>query len=185
MTKLTRGMPAIAGTPGAPLLPRPSQLAGLGTVLCLYRSRRGSELAGWMQAVRAESTTSSSNEGLQECLSFVDLRGQCCWRLFLLPDSDFLAWDMLAATFPAHDAASRGAGLWRRLVRRMDGNGWRFRVLRLHVLVSGSTSQTLVASPAPVSALGATTARRIARREGAAGEVHPDQCHAPAEESPP
>ena len=92
------GSVAIAAAPVLPLpLPHPRQLAELGTVLCMHRPRQGGELAGWMRAVRAESDAGMDSDGLYESLAFFDGQGQCCWRLFLLPDSDFLAWDTLAA----------------------------------------------------------------------------------------
>ncbi|AKC86156.1 hypothetical protein [Pseudoxanthomonas suwonensis] len=177
-----------------PSLPRPRQLAELGSVLCLYRPQRGGELAGWMQAVRAEAATGVDSDGLQESLSFFDDGGQCCWRLFLLPDSDFLAWDMLAAQLPVQcgDAAQGVADrLWRRLAGRLGGNGWRVCALRLHVLAQESHAATLAASPAPLSTLGLAAARRIARQEGAEGEVRLDECccaraaAGPAQVSPP
>ena len=161
-------------------LPRPWQLAGLGTVLCLYRPQHGGELAGWKQAVRAESAVGMDSDGLQESLSFFDAAGQCCWRLFLLPDSDFLAWDLLASQFPARreDAGLQGMAdrLWRRLAGRLAGNDWRLCALRLHVLAQGAGPPALAASPAFVSPLGQATARRIARQEGAEGEVRQDDC---------
>lgn len=181
---MTGGQPATvaAGVPAWPprALPSPWQLAALGTVLCMYRSQRGGELAGWTQAVRAECDAAMDSDGLCESLSFFDVRGECCWRLFLLPDSDLLAWDTLAARFPApcRDAAGHGMAerLWRRLAGRLGGNAWRLCALRLHVLAPRGGDPTLAASPAKVSPLGASTARHVARREGAEGEVRLDDC---------
>lgn len=161
-------------------LPRPWQLAGLGTVLCMHRLQHGGELAGWSRAVRAEADTAVESDGLYESLAFFDVRGECCWRLFLLPDSDFLAWDTLASQLPAHCEAGAGQGvaerLWRRLAVRLGGSGWRLCALRLHVLAQAAGPAMLAASPAPVSPLGASTARRIARQEGAEGDVRVDDC---------
>ena len=120
-----QGIGTTARPSSSPVLPRPWQLAELGSVLCLYRPQRGGELAGWTQAVRAESATGMDSDGLQESLSFFDATGQCCWRLFLLPDSDFLAWDLLASQFPSRceEAAVQGVAdrLWRRLAGRLGG----------------------------------------------------------------
>jgi len=162
-------------------LPRPWQLAELGTVLCMHRPQQGSELAGWTRAVRAAAATGMDSDGLYESLSFFDRQDQCCWRLFLLPDSDFLAWDTLASRLPAHGGMAAGQGgvaerLWRRLAGRLAGNGWRLCALRLHVLTQAGDAAILAASPAPVSPLGAATARRIARQEGVEGEVRVDDC---------
>ena len=79
--------------------PTPAQLATLGTVLCLYRAD-GNELGGWRQAVRVHACQGVDSEGLRESLCFLDARGRCVWRLYLLPDSDFLAWDRLVAALP-------------------------------------------------------------------------------------
>ncbi|KAF1698746.1 Hemin transport protein [Pseudoxanthomonas jiangsuensis] len=177
-----RSLHAIAAAPRRDrlLLPRARQLAELGTVLCMYRVQQGGELAGWMQAVRAQSQVGVDSDGMCESLRFFDGRGQCCWRLFLLPDSDFLAWDTLAAQLPPCDGDAAGQGgvaerLWRRVAGRLGGAGWRVCALRLHVLPREGAA-ALAASPAPVSALGAAAARRIARQEGAEGEVRLDDC---------
>ncbi|WMJ67869.1 Hemin transport protein [Stenotrophomonas sp. 24(2023)] len=157
--------------------PTPSQLSALGTVLCLYRAD-GSELAGWRQAVRVHACQGVDSEGLRESLCFLDARGRCVWRLYLLPDSDFLAWDRLVATLPpgpehAADASSVGERLWRRLAGHLGGQRWRLCALRLHAADGGDT---LAASLSTLSSLGAATAQRIARLEGADGELPVDDC---------
>ena len=118
--------------------PQPRQLAALGTVLCLYRPQYGSELSGWAQAVRVEARIGVESDGLRESLMFFDREGRCCWHLWLLPDSDFVAWDRLAASLPNHDACALQAGigerLWQRLARRLTGENWRACALRLHAL---------------------------------------------------
>jgi len=104
--------------------PAATQLAALGPVLCLYRTQQGSELAGWQQAVRVEVHTGVGSDGLDERLLFFDAQGRCCWRLCLLPDSDFVAWDRLAASLPAGrdaDAGGLADRLWRRLAGRLLG----------------------------------------------------------------
>lgn len=79
--------------PNSAAWPTPAQLATLGTVLCLYHAD-GNELGGWRQAVRVHACQGVDSEGLRESLCFLDGRGRCVWRLYLLPDSDFLAWDL-------------------------------------------------------------------------------------------
>ena len=169
-------------------LPTPQSLAALGTVLCVYRSRRGDgqggELGGWQQAVRAEVWCGIDSDGWQECLQFRDRSGDCCWRLYLLPDSDFLAWERIQQGLPRVDAphgACRDCGpphddgvagrLWRRLSHRVAGERWQVSALRLHALpaqrpMPGSAWRgTLAASLATVSPLGTEMLQRIARWE--------------------
>lgn len=166
-------------------LPRPQQLAALGTVLCLYRPQQGSELAGWNQSVRASIQAGVESDGLRESLLFFDRDGQCCWRLCLLPDSDFLAWDQLGAQLPTHAAgatAGRGVSerLWQRLARRLTGEQWRACPVRLHALAPAGAEAVLAASLTPVSPLGAATTREIVRAEGAELAAWDDCCCAQA-----
>ncbi len=155
-------------------LPSAAELASLGTVLCVYRSRYGGELAGWAQAVSAESWCGIDSDGWHECLQFRDRGSQCCWRLYLLPDSDFFAWEQLSARLPRAEAQpSPGDGiatrLWRRMASRVGGERWLASVLRLHTMPQPSlpaSMPVLAASLAPVSVFGADVVRRIARIEG-------------------
>jgi len=150
--------------------PAATQLAALGPVLCLYRTQQGSELAGWQQAVRVEVHTGVGSDGLDERLLFFDAQGRCCWRLCLLPDSDFVAWDRLAASLPnGRDADAGGLAdrLWRRLAGRLLGGQWRACVLHLHALPQPGALPVLAASLPLMSMLSATTAQRLAQAEGA------------------
>ena len=170
----------VVATSAAASRPQPRQLAALGTVLCLYRPQHGSELSGWAQAVRVETRIGVESEGLRESLVFFDSEGRCCWHLWLLPDSDFVAWDRLAASLPNHDAGAVQAGigerLWQRLARRLTGENWRACALRLHALPQPLAAPLLAASLAPLSMLGASTARDIARAEGADMQHLSDEC---------
>lgn len=161
-------------------LPCPRQLAALGTVLCLYRPQHGGELSGWAQSVRVEAQVGVNSDGLRESLSFFDREGRCCWRLWLLPDSDFLAWDRLSASLPnrvlVEPADGIGERLWQRLARRLTGDHWRACVLRLHAMPPALVLPVLAASPAAPSALGAATVHEIARAEGAEIEAARDDC---------
>ena len=149
-------------------LPCPVQLAALGTVLCLYRPSLGSELAGWSRANTLAVQLQMDSDGLRESLWFFDRDGHCCWRLYLLPESDFLAWDRLALMAPSLPGQDNGAGigerLWRRLANRICGDAWRLSVLRLHAI--GRLGEDLAASPAPLSVLGAALLGRVAQEEG-------------------
>lgn len=154
-------------------LPSPAQLAALGTVLCLYRPE-SSELGGWQHAVSAHACQGVDSEGIRESLCFADARGRCCWRLYLLPDSDFLAWDRLVSAYPARPETAFEGGvaerLWRRLATKLGNETWRMCALRLQV----GEGNRLAASLASLSSMGAATARRIADVEGAEGELWTD-----------
>jgi hypothetical protein len=168
-----------------PAMPDARALAALGTVLCVYRGRAGGELAGWARAAHAAYVSALDSEGLRECIAFFDADDRACWRLYLLPDTDFLAWERLAYALPArcagHDVS---AGIAERLWRRWFGEGaqtaWQAGVLRLHALPGGpghAALSILAASLAPLSAFGGDVARRILRSEGLdAGSAIDDCC---------
>lgn len=170
----------------SPMLPQPQQLAALGPLLCLYRAHAGGELGGWAQAVRAMACSGIDSDGLHESLLFFDREDRCCWRLYLLPDSDFLAWEGLASSLPAHhvrEAAGSGIGerLWQRLAGRLRGDGWLGSALRLHALPIAPgfalhAPPLLAASVATLSPLGAAAARRIALGENADDSALADDC---------
>jgi len=159
------------------VLPQPQQLAALGTVLCLYRLQHGSELTGWAHAAYAEAAVGVDSDGLHESVRFFDHEGRCCWRLHLLPDSDFLGWDRMMTSLPcAQEALEREPGvaerLWQRLAGRARGGQWRACTMRLYALMQpGATPPVLAASLAAVSALGAATARRIIDAEGLEADI--------------
>lgn len=165
-------------------LPQPWQLAALGTVLCLYPTRPGGDLAGWGRAARAEARSGMDSDGLRESLQFYDADGACCWRLYLLPDSDFLAWERLASALPGMPppaTAGIAERLWRRLSAGLSAHVWQCSVLRFQAPASGpgfagSGGVLLKASLATVSALGAAVAVRIAREEGAGNAAAIDEC---------
>ena len=153
-------------------MPSPSQLAALGPVLCLYRPQRGGELEGWRAAVRASACCDIDSECLRECICFYDRAGDCCWRLYLLSDSDFLAWEYLLEGLPAQAARAPDDGiaqrLWSRLAQCLGGERWQASLLRFHLPSSGLLAATLT----PVSRLGEATARRLARAEGLDNDNH-------------
>ena len=164
-------------------LPHPQQLAALGAVLCLYRPQAGGELAGWSQALRAVSDSALDSDGLCESVQFFDHEGRCCWRLYLLPDTDFLAWEDLAACLPQARAAESGLTiaerLWRRVANRLVSPGWQANVLRFHALAAGPgfAGMSLLAASLPrLSACGADSARRIARGTGIECDALFDDC---------
>ena len=149
--------------------PMITELAALGVVLSVFCSRYGGELGGWMHAAHAETWCGIDTDGWQECLQFSDRQGVCCWRLYLLPDSDFLAWERLQAVLPRSDrpAPRDGSGVCKLLhclSMRSGGPRWQSSIVRLHALRGPQTQ--LAASPALVSPLGKEVVRRIARSEG-------------------
>ncbi|WP_411832865.1 Hemin transport protein [Pseudoxanthomonas mexicana] len=178
--------PRNAPSPTTAALPPPQRLAELGTVLCLYRPQLGGELGGWAQAVRVEARAGVDSDGLRESLLFFDRDGRCCWRLYLLPDSDFLAWDRLLSELPASGEADSAAGvaerLWRRLAGRLGGERWSASPVQLHLVRARGRAPRLAALPTEVSPLGAATARRILQAEGAEGgqRIHDCCCAASA-----
>ena len=181
MNKYTHSAPSLRAETRRPRvgLPSAAELAALGTVLCVYRSRYGGELGGWARAISAEVRCGIDSDGWHECLQFQDSDGSCCWRLYLLPESDFLAWEQLHIRLPAagplgvptETIASR---LWHRLSTRIDGTGWQSSVVRLHAL--HAPRPLLAVSPAPVSLLGAAMIHRIARIEGLDAATGVDDC---------
>ena len=169
-------MPMLRALPGSvtgastDAFPGAAQLAALGPVLCLYRTQHGSELAGWQQAVRVEAHAGVGSDGLDERLLFFDAQGRCCWRLCLLPDSDFVAWDRLVASLPQGadgEAGGLADRLWQRLAGRLLGGQWRACALQLHAVPQPASLPVLAASLSLMSVLGVNTARRIAQAEGA------------------
>ena len=171
--------PTLANAP-APVLPEPRQLAALGAVLCLSRARFGHPLAGWTPAVRAEVACNCDSDGLRESLSFLDRAGDCCWRLYLLPDSDFLAWEELSSRLPVRQNCGHAGiaeRLLSRLASRLNGGHWQASALRLHALPCNANGTALAASLAVLSDIGLAIARRIARDEGAIDDF-PDAARA-------
>lgn len=169
MSAANRSVPAaprLLPQSGGPL-PAAAALAALGTVLCQYRPALGGEAAGWTCATTVATQTRMDSDGPRESLWFFDRQGQCCWRLYLLPDSDFLAWDRLIASVPDLPAMDAEAGvcerLWRRLARRMRGELWCLSAVRLHAVAGHEPA--LTPSLAPLSALGVALLRRIALDE--------------------
>lgn len=161
-------------------LPSPHQLAALGPVLCLYRAQMGGELDGWARAVRAEFSASVDIGGTFEYLLFHDRTGECCWRLYLLPDSNFLAWERLIAGLPygAGHNVSVGVGerLWRRLASRVRSGDWLGSLLRLHAGRRASAAVRARREPVGGVTQGAAVAQLIARREGMNNAAFDDCC---------
>ncbi len=155
-------------------MPAASALAALGPVLCMHRPEHGNELVGWSHAVHAESRVRMDSEDVIESLRFFDDAGRCCWRLYLLPESDFFAWDRLLSRLPGGCDNELRSGiaerLWRRLADTLHGDAWHLSAVCLHAIRVGARV-CMAASAASLSAPGIERARRIARIENA-GPCH-------------
>lgn len=183
MPRLPMPMPRADRAMRATCLPSPPELAALGTVLCLYRARSGGELGGWRRALHVEAAATVDSDGMREALVFRDATGDCCWQLFLLPDTDFLAWERLAARLPLQRVvADARAGLAERMLQRLSGRTrhgeWQASVLRLHARRTrhAHVRDVLAATVSAVSPLGAAAARTIARSQHADVDALRDDC---------
>ncbi|HAI94922.1 MAG TPA: Hemin transport protein [Xanthomonadaceae bacterium] len=147
------------------VMPAASALAALGPVLCMHRPGHGNELVGWSRAVHTESRVRMDSEDVIESLHFFDAAGGCCWRLYLLPDSDFLAWDRLQSRLPGCCDSEPRSGiadrLWQRLAGTLRGGAWQLSAVRLHALREGARV-CMAASATSLSLPGIDRVRRIA-----------------------
>ena len=137
----------------------PDALASLGPVLCLHAEGDPHLLSGLRRAARVIAQIRLDSDGPHEQLRFLDAGGACCWRLHLLPDSDYLAWERLLSRLPVESetpARRSAAPPWRRSVAPR----WRACAVRLHSIAEGG-GQCLAVSDVVLSSLGLACARRI------------------------
>lgn len=163
-------LPPTCHVPAAAALPTPRQLAALGPVLCAYRGRL---LDGWRAAVDATHGVCVDADGVYEYVLLRDRQGRVCWHLYLLPDSDFLAWERLASALPGaaqadvEESGGLPARLWRQLADNVMGAPRYSRVVRLTVRqIDRLSVPRLTAHPVGVSAAGVAMAQRLVRRTG-------------------
>ncbi|HEY6942878.1 hypothetical protein [Dokdonella sp.] len=109
--------------------------------------------------------------GPREWLAFDDAGGQARAKLFLLPDSDFLAWDTMAARgcAPSRTAPTRWSAhraFLRNAFARLAG-AWRARLLEFDQRRLPWLRTLDAHAPLRISLLGLEFARTIARDEGA------------------
>lgn len=161
-------------------LPTPGQLAALGAVLCQFKPHAGGELSGWTRAVRAAVSMDVDSDCVRESLHFYDARGQACWHLHLLPETDFLAWERACEALPVQQTTQPADGIVARLWRRAGERApWQLDAMRLHTVSPEpgmAAISMLAASPAALSPLGAEAARRIARHAGIEAARAIDDC---------
>lgn len=168
-------------TPSAardPLIPcTPSLLASLGPVLCLRRLDDANALTGHSAARRVRAWVCLTAEGPCEALLFFDALHRPCWRLYLLPDSDCLAWERAVSGLEHMSAPAspcRANDGWHAPVRRLLRNPvWHACPLRLHAVPGADSRTRLAASDATLSETGWRAAQRIARAEGAETSAWP------------
>ncbi|MBP6626836.1 MAG: Hemin transport protein [Arenimonas sp.] len=143
-------------------------LVALGPLLCLHHAADPHLLSGWRRARRLVAQVQLDSDGPCEALRFYDESGQCCWRLHLLPDSDFHAWELLLSRLPVLPEVRHGAALGPLAVRGLRAR-WRASALRLHAVAGSGIAAParLAATDVELSPLGQACARRIARESGA------------------
>lgn len=143
-----------------------ASLAALGPLLCLYRAIETHVLTGLSHAAAIVPSVRIDSDGPSEALLFLEANGRPCWQLYVLPDSDYFAWDMLLArlskprpsTVPSPIEPFTPA-----CIHRGVGNPiWRASALRLHTLPSCNAPGGVAASVAPLSLPGQRAAERLA-----------------------
>lgn len=158
-------------------------LADLGVVLYVYAQRESRtwlaphapwparrELVGLVAAERVVASVAVDSDGPHECLRFLDEAGDTLASLWLLPDSDFLAWETLLAALP-------GEAIVRERTRRdAPRRTSQARVLRLQRARVGGVDLLDAQTPTRLSVLGLGSARRLALAEHATLEPLPHDC---------
>lgn len=130
-------------------------------------------LARLGESVAATAHTQVTAHGPREWLAFRDGEGHTHAKLFLLPDSDYLAWDEMAAAFhlaPANADQDPGwqahTAFLRHALARI-GSHWRARLLTFEHRALPWLQLLAARPPLRISLLGLELARGIARSEGA------------------
>lgn len=151
-------------------------LAGVGPLLCLFPVTRRSEIGALGEAASVCAECCIDDDGIRESLRFIDDDGITCLRLFLLPDSDYHAWERLREGLPCvssevrSSACSRCSEFMRCLGRWFRGDGWMSSLLSIDIgrreVGCGEKLAPRIGA-ARVSPIGREIACRIARAEGA------------------
>ena len=135
-------------------------LGALGPLLCLHAPADPHLLTGWRRARALCAHVRLDSDGPHEALHFLDAAGRDCWRLYLLPDSDFHAWERLLTTLPVQVDASGTQRFWR--PKRSLLPHWQACALRLHAVSDAGGGVGLATAEAVLSPLGRACAQRIA-----------------------
>lgn len=144
-------------------------LAGVGPVLCVFPDSERNELNALRRASQICAECCIDDDGIRESLRLCDEAGSTCARLFLLPDSDYTAWERLREGLPCVASESRASAcekcvhFVRCLGRMLRGSGWKSSLLKIE---PGRREQPCV-SAVNISRIGREFACRIARAEGA------------------
>lgn len=164
---LVANQTADARAAGIRLCP-PDALSALGPLLCLHGAGDAHLLSGWTRAQRLMAQVRLDSDGPSEALHFYDEAGHCSWRLYLLPDSDFHAWERLLSRLPVEAGPPSG---WRRFWsrERRVAPQWHACAVRLHAIADAQGGVRLAATDVDLSRLGQACARRIAHQAGALG----------------
>ncbi len=148
--------------------PDPLSLCALGPVLCLHAATDPHPLAGWSKARWAAACVRLEADGPRESVCFYTSRGETCWQLHVLPDSDFLAWSRLLEQLPSFDGSGVSSARWLERCRRVVRPAWRACALRLHAVPGCPGVTALAAAEVRLSPLGEERARRIHHALGGA-----------------
>jgi hypothetical protein len=165
----------------APLLER---LPRLGPVLCLYPAKRCAgqdlrrpadapwplqhELTALLAAAGTRAEFELSSEGLNERIWFLDPSGRPQFGLWLLPDTDYLAWDALIAKLvDERRDITLGPGWCERLRARWqwrlaNGCAWCAGAHRFGMACIDGRAALALLPVARLSALGSERMERIA-----------------------
>jgi hypothetical protein len=166
-------------------------LPELGTVLWLHRPTRDRTfprarltpqgvmllehpalgvLADCIEVVPMSAVTS---HGPREWLEFRNVHNAAIAKLYLLPDTDYLAWDAMLAGCRSNATLSASGGNWQAHKAFMHaafacvGASWEARLVRMPMLRLTGLRVLGLRAPEPVSALGCRCARAIADDERA------------------
>jgi hypothetical protein len=130
-------------------------------------------LGALSQCVVATAHTQVTAQGPREWLGFRDAEGDVQAKLFLLPDTDYLAWDEmidiceLAPPTPAQPAGWHAHTAFLRHALSRIGTHWQARLLTFEHRALPWLRMLGAKPPLRISLLGLELARTIARCEGA------------------
>jgi hypothetical protein len=129
------------------------------------------QLAPLLQTHYLVAASAITSEGPREWIECVDCRGHLCARLYLLPDTDYLAWDALLASAEAMTAPPTAPmhTRWPRNTRPVSAHLLRFHWRQLAGLdVLGAEASTRV------SILSRQLVAQVAGAEAVSVQLTPD-----------
>lgn len=124
--------------------------------------------------IGVEAHNAVGAQGPREWLEFLDAQSTCVARLYLLPDSDYLAWDAMLNDCGISRVASQVSPRWRActafmrsLARQRSQSSWQARAVRFPLLRLPCLHVLGLRAPTELSELGRQLAATIAGDEGA------------------